>query len=203
VRRLLTVALAAALLLLGACGSDTGGGLRPGGADIDVDTAALRQAKQDAGVEPCRPQPGDPVEGGLPDVTLPCFAGGEDVDLAGLRGPLVINLWGSWCGPCRKEMPVLQQFHERYADRVPVLGIDFVDPQTGSAMDLVRKSGVTYPLLADPQGDLQGDAPFPARMGLPLFAFVDEEGHVELAAGGVGSVDDLVDLVDEHLGVRL
>jgi hypothetical protein len=100
-------------------------------------------------------------------------------------------------------MPVLQQFHERYADRVPVLGIDFVDPQTGSAMDLVRKSGVTYPLLADPQGDLQGSAPFPARMGLPLFAFVDEEGHVELAAGGVDTVDELVDLVDEHLDVQL
>jgi hypothetical protein len=100
-------------------------------------------------------------------------------------------------------MPVLQQFHERYGEKVPVLGIDFVDPQTGSAMDLVRKTGVTYPLLADPQGDLQGNTPFPARMGLPLFAFVDAEGRVELAAGGVGSVDDLVGLVDEHLGVQL
>lgn len=202
-RRPLAAALAAALLVLAACGSDTGGGLQPGGADIDVDTAALRQAKKDAGVEPCRPSSGDPVDGGLPDVTLPCFGGGRDVDLAGLRGPLVVNLWGSWCGPCRKEMPVLQQFHERYADRVPVLGIDFVDPQTSSAMDLVRKAGVTYPLLADPQGDLQGNDPFPARMGLPLFAFVDEDGRVELAAGGVDSVDDLVALVDEHLGVRL
>lgn len=197
----LPAALAAALLVLGGCGTDSVPG--PGPAKIDVDTSQLRQLKQEAGVEACRPGDGEPVDGGLPDVTLPCLGGGRDVALSGLRGPLVVNLWASWCGPCRKEMPVLQQFHERYGDQVPVVGVDFEDPQTLSAMALVRKSGVTYPLLADPQGDLQGNAPFPARMGLPLFAFVDEDGHVELAAGGVDSVDDLVALVDDHLGVAL
>ncbi|MFC4783247.1 TlpA family protein disulfide reductase [Nocardioides sp. MAHUQ-72] len=197
----LVAALAAAVLVLSACGTDSVPA--PGPAKIDVDTQQLRQAKKDAGVEPCRPADAAPVDGGLPDVTLPCFGGGDDVTLSSLRGPLVVNLWASWCGPCRQEMPVLQQFHEQYGDRVGVLGIDFQDPQAQGAMDLVGKSGVTYPLLADPQGELQGAAPFPARMGLPLFAFVDESGHVELAAGGVDSVDELVDLVDEHLGVQL
>ena len=197
----LPAALAAALLVLGGCGSDSVPS--PGPAKIDVDTAQLRQLKQEAGIEACRPGDGGPVDGGLPDVTLPCLGGGPDVALSGLRGPLVVNLWASWCGPCRQEMPVLQEFHERYGDQVRVVGVDFEDPQTLSAMALVQKSGVTYPLLADPQGDLVGNAPFPARMGLPLFAFVDEDGHVELAAGGVDSVDDLVALVEDHLGVAL
>ena len=71
------------------------------------------------------------------------------------------------------------------------------------AFDLVRKSGVTYPLLADPQSSLQGAGPFPGRMGLPIFAFVDERGRATVVAGGVDSLAELEDLVDEHLGVRL
>ena len=193
--------LAAAVLVLGACGS--GGVPGPGAAKIDVDTPQLRQLKQGAGVEACRPGTGSAVDGGLPDVTLPCLGGGKDVSLSSLRGPLVVNLWASWCGPCRKEMPVLEQFHRLYGDRVGVVGVDFEDPQTVSAMTLVQKSRVTYPLLADPQGALAGRAPFPARMGLPLFAFVDANGKVELAAGGVDSVDQLVSLVDDHLGLSL
>ena len=197
----LKAALAAALLTLTACGS--GSVPSPGAAKIDVDTPQLRQLKQEAGVEACRPGTGAAVDGGLPDVTLPCLGGGKDVTLSGLRGPLVVNLWASWCGPCRQEMPVLEQFHRRYGDRVGVLGVDFEDPQTTSAMALVRKAGVTYPLLADPQGELLGRAPFPARMGLPLFAFVDADGKVEVAAGGVDSVEQMVSLVHDHLGVDL
>lgn len=200
-RPVLGAALAAAVLVMSGCGS--GSVPTPGAAHVDVDNPQLRHLKQEAGVAPCRPGNGEPVDGGLPDVTLPCFGGGPDVSLSGLRGPLVVNLWASWCGPCRKEMPVLEQFRQRYAGRVDVIGIDFEDPQTLSAMALVRKSEVRYPLLADPQGDLQGQPPFPGRMGLPLFAFVDADGHVEVAAGGVDSVEELASLAGEHLGMQL
>jgi thiol-disulfide isomerase/thioredoxin len=205
VRRLLP-ALAALSLLLTGC-SDTADPLSPappGEAKVDVDTPELRALKREAGVEDCRPGTGAPVDGGLPEVTLPCLGGGPEVDLSSLRGPLVVNLWASWCGPCRQEMPVLQEFHERYGDRVGVLGIDHNDPQTTNALELVRDTGVTYPLLADPQTALSGTAPFPVLRGLPFLALVDQDGvvvHREFVV--LESSDQLAGLVEEHLGVTL
>jgi thiol-disulfide isomerase/thioredoxin len=194
------VALAAGVLVLGGCTAEAP---PPGEAQIDVDTPQLRQAKADAGVADCRPGDGSPVEGGLPDVTLPCLGGGTDVGLGSLRGPLVVNLFASWCGPCREEMPVIERFHQQHGDRVAVLGIDYEDPQVAAAMSLVSDTGVTYPLLADPQARLQGAGPFPGRMGLPMFAFVDEDGRATVMAGQVESVEELEGLVSDHLGVPL
>jgi thiol-disulfide isomerase/thioredoxin len=200
-RRVLAAALVAAALVLSGCTDSGVPG--PGKAEIDVDTPQLREMKSDAGIETCVPGQGDAGSNGLPEVTLPCLGGGHDVDLSTLQGPLVVNVWASWCGPCRKEMPALAEFDQRYGEQVPVIGVDYQDPQTGPALELAYKSGVTYPLLADPQGDLQGAAPFPLKIGMPSFAFVSEDGTVEMAAGGVDSVDELVELVDRHLGVTL
>ncbi len=199
-----TLALLLVALLAAGCTTDPQGtALMPGRADIAVDTPELRQQKAELGVADCPEVEPAPVGGGLPDLTLPCLGGGPDVALSGLRGPLVVNVWASWCGPCRTEMPVLQRFHERYADRVPIVGIDYEDPQVAGAFDLVRTSGVTYPLVADPQAELQGAAPFPGLMGLPIFAFVDEDGEATVVSGGVESMPELVDLVEKHLGVAL
>ncbi len=197
-RRLLPAALIAAALLLGGCGSDAAA---PGEAKVDVDTPALRAIKQDAGIEDCRPGTAD---GGLPELTLPCLGGGPDVDLATLQGPMIINLWQSFCGPCRKEMPALQEFHEQYADQVPVLGIDSADVQPQAALEFAQKVGVTYPLLADPGADLSGLAPFPLIRGYPYLAIIDADGELAYQQfGGVDNYPELVDLVNTHLGTDL
>lgn len=140
----------------------------------------------------------------LPQVTLSGFDGGPDVDLGAARGPMVINLWASWCGPCRQEMPLLQSFHERYGDEVALLGIDFQDQQPGAAADLVAETGVTYDLASDPDGAISGQGPFPHPRGLPYLAFVNEAGEVtHVQAVRIHSVAELVAMVDEHLGVTL
>ena len=205
-RSRIPAALAAALLtaapVLVAC-SDGGGVAPPGEAKVEVDTPELRELKAQAGVADCEPGSADPVDGGLPELTLACFGGGPDVDLSSLRGPLVLNFWATWCPPCRDEMPVLQAFHERYGDRVAVIGVDYNDPQPERAMQLVAETGVTYPLLADPQERVGGSGAFAFR-GLPLTAFVDVDGQLAgIDAGEVESVDELVDLVARHLGVEL
>jgi thiol-disulfide isomerase/thioredoxin len=190
-------------VLLSACTSGTGIDVRP--PDVQVDTPALREAKQRIGMEDCVPGDGSPVEGGLPELTLPCLGGGEDVELSALRGPLVINLWQAFCEPCRREMPALEAFHQKYGDRVAVLGIDFNDVNPAGALRLAEDTKATYPSIADPGGELMAEDTFAvARRGLPAFVFVDESGAVVgQASGGVHSVAEVKDLVAEHLGIQL
>ena len=140
----------------------------------------------------------------LPAVEVTEFSGDGTVDLEFLEGPMVINLWASYCKPCREEMPVLQEFHEEHGDEVEVVGIDYQDPQRKNAEELVRKTGVTYRLLADPLGELNSADPFPNLMGLPFLALVDEDGNVtHMEYGEIESVGELESLVDEHLGLDL
>ena len=173
----------------------------PGKSDVDVDTHELRQVKDQAGIEDCQEGPGG---GELPELTLPCLGGGTDVDLSTLRGPMVINTWASNCGPCIKEMPALQQFHQRYGDQVAVLGIDFLDTQPEAALALAEDTGATYPSLADPEGALLEQEGLRLANGNPQFLLIDADGAVvHQQAGGLTSVDEVIALVNDHLGTTL
>jgi thiol-disulfide isomerase/thioredoxin len=118
---------------------------------------------------------------------------------------MVINLWQAFCEPCRDEMPALEAFHQQHADEVAVVGIDFNDVNPAGALQLAEDTGVTYPSIADPGGDLMVEDAFAiARRGLPAFVFVDETGKVVAQdSGGVESVDEVRELVAEHLGIEL
>ena len=140
----------------------------------------------------------------LPEVSLARFDGPGRVDLAAVEGPAVVNLWASWCGPCREELPVVEAFHQRYGDAVTVIGIDYLDPQGDKAQALAERSGLTYDLLTDLEGDLDGSPPFPSLRGLPFWAFVDADGTVtDLEFVEMTSVEQLRDAVAEHLGLDL
>ncbi len=140
----------------------------------------------------------------LPEVSLARFEGPGRVDLATVKGPAVVNLWASWCGPCRDELPVVEAFHQRHGDAVTVIGIDYQDPQVDQARALADRAGLTYDLLSDPSGALDASAPFPSLRGLPFWAFVDADGTVAgLEFVEMTSVDQLRDAVAEHLGLDL
>lgn len=191
------------LLLATGCAPSEDGGLPDlGPPKVDVDTPELRKLKADAGIAACEPGTAEPVEGGLPDVTLPCLGGGPDVNVASLRGPLVVNLWAQYCGPCKRELPIYQSFAEKYAGRVGVLGIDFQDVQVERALLLAQQSGVTYPQLADPAAELLGKGPFRGMLALPVLVLVDADGQVAFRdAREIKSQQQLEELVEEHLGV--
>ena len=66
---------------------------------------------------------------------------------------VVLNIWGSWCGPCRAEMPGLQRVYDQTKDSgVQFLGIDVRDDIRSAPEDFVRDRGVTYPSIYDPPG---------------------------------------------------
>lgn len=204
-RRLLALALAGFLLLLAGCGG-RGGAQEPVDAPPQkpqLDSSALHKLKREAGIADCTPPTADgPArEDPLPKVTLPCLGGGPRIRLAKLRGPMVINLWAQWCGPCREELPIYEQLHQKGKGKVKVLGIDYLDNQPAQALQLAKQTGVTYPLLADPEGSLRKD--FHVR-GLPGVVFVDAQGSVQGVEFAVmRSYAQLRGLVRDHLGVRL
>lgn len=136
----------------------------------------------------------------LPDVRLPCLAGGAPVRLTDLRGPAVINLWASWCGPCRRELPALQRFADRAAGRVHVLGVVTRDAPARAA-SLATDLGVSFPAVDDPEQRLLRDVRGP---GLPTTVLLDRDGHIRYVQPGQ-EMDgpELARLVREHLAVTV
>lgn len=198
--RRLVIALTAVLAVT-ACSSSEPASTKPtfgGGPRPTVAAGDLAAAKQAAGIEDC-PAAGDAASG-LPDITLDCLGGGRPVNLSELGGtPTVINLWASWCAPCRTEMPLLARADEAYAGRVRFIGIDFKDSAPDDAIELARSTGVTYPQLSDPDQEVAAAL---GVVALPQTVFVDAQGRmVATERKEFRSYADLTAAIDQNLGV--
>lgn len=135
---------------------------------------------------------------GLPSLELTCFIGGERVPLHEVRGPAVINLWASWCAPCRKELPAFQRLAERLDGEVHVVGVNSGDDRE-AARSLAEELGLTFPNLFDPDDQLRRAL---GRQFLPMTLFVDAEGRIRhLDSSGALDDAELAGLVEQHLGV--
>jgi thiol-disulfide isomerase/thioredoxin len=107
----------------------------------------------------------------LPDVDPASF----DRLLAQLRGTaVVVNVWGSWCGPCRQEAPLLADAAARYGSSVQFLGIDILDSRT-SARAFMRQFGWRYPSLFDATGAVRDHL---GLLGQPDTLFYDASGSL-------------------------
>jgi DsbE subfamily thiol:disulfide oxidoreductase len=97
------------------------------------------------------------------------------VDLSRVHGrPEVINIWASWCAPCRKEMPLLQHAHVHQGDGVLFLGVDVKDSRS-HALAFLADNGVDYPQVFDPDGTFALGL---RLQGVPNTLFVDGSGRV-------------------------
>ncbi len=116
------------------------------------------------------------------------------------RGRIVVmNLWGSWCPPCRAEMPDLQRLYESYRSRdVVVLGVDQGESvQRASAF--ARSLRITYPILVDEQ---QQYGRVYAALGMPTTIVIDRSGVVVRGFDGQLSYPQMVDAISPLLGKR-
>ncbi|WP_254781900.1 TlpA disulfide reductase family protein [Modestobacter sp. DSM 44400] len=132
----------------------------------------------------------------LSALTLPCLGPGPDVSLDRLAGrPTLLNLWATWCGPCREEMPLLQEAHARSGEQVRFLGVDVQDDPE-AARWFLDEHGIGYPHLVDREGELLRGL---GMHGLPVTLALDGDGRVVDRAVGQLTPEELQRLIDDLL----
>jgi thiol-disulfide isomerase/thioredoxin len=110
------------------------------------------------------------------------------VQLSSLKGQVVmINFWATWCGPCRQEMPLLEQIHAKYEPLgFTLLGVN-VEPDSAAASAWLKGLPVTFPILFDTKNAVADQF---GVMGMPSSVFVDREGRVRYVHRGYKPGDE-------------
>ena len=122
-----------------------------------------------------------------PDFTLPTAAG-PNLRLAEQEGKVVlVNFWASWCGPCRQEMPALEELHQRYSGLgFTVLGVN-VEQDSAEARRYLDDVAVSFPVLLDRENTVSRTYQVSA---MPSTVIVDRDGRVRYVHQGYTPGDE-------------
>jgi thiol-disulfide isomerase/thioredoxin len=126
----------------------------------------------------------------LPAIALPTIDATAMINLADLGGPTVLNLWATYCAPCRREIPDFETVHREVADTVRFIGVNIGDTpeQIDDYLSSLADPAVTYEQVADLMGDL------PDALGtvtLPVTVFIGDGGEIVEVHDGPLEADDL------------
>lgn len=134
----------------------------------------------------------------LPDVGLERLGEAGVYPVAGAGNERVLNLWATWCAPCRAELPAFDAVAAT-VDAVDIIGVNVGDTG-GDAADLVEELGLSFPQVLDPRADIQRGLRI---SGLPATIFVDADGDVMQIHNGELTEGELRDLLQELYGLDL
>lgn len=133
-------------------------------------------------------------------IYLDCLDRTDGASLGALRGPMVVNVWGSWCGPCKEEMPYLRSFYDKAKGKVALIGVDVEEATFDDGRLFVERNGITWPNLYDPDGRSRKYF----GLGVPVTWFIAADGSVAGKKIGVlKNEKELITLTDKYLGVKL
>lgn len=111
-----------------------------------------------------------------PDFTLPTFPDDAKVDLADLKGSVVyLDFWATWCPPCRKSFPWMDEMHERYKDEGLVIIAVSVDKKRELIEEFIKKMEPAFIIAHDPSGDI---AKAYKLRGMPSSYLIDRNGQL-------------------------
>jgi peroxiredoxin len=148
---------------------------------------AATRVRPDSGATPLAARTGAPSDPAplpdhpAPDLALPQLDGAQ-VTLRDLRGQVVlINVWATWCPPCRAEMPAIQQANATYRDRGFIVPAVNQREDVSAITPLLEQNGLTFPILLDRDGETS--ASYQAN-SLPSSFFVDRNGVIRAVYRG-------------------
>lgn len=135
-----------------------------------------------------------PVQGKL----LDCLDGSAGVSVDSIKGPALINVWGTWCRPCRQELPHLAHYIAK-PTAIPIIGVAVEEKSPLVVKKFVENHGMTWPILYDSDGSTRGKF----GMGVPVTWFVDETGKVVYKKyGPFNSLEEIELDVAKYLGEK-
>ena len=136
-----------------------------------------------------------------PDFTAALVSGpgaGGRVSLRALQGEVVvIDFWASWCGPCRRSIPILNELAQTYEGRVRVYGINVEAMEPPAVRAAHERLGATFPTLHDPTQSIQHAY---GVTGLPTLFVIDRDGRIRHEETGMPDKDVIYGVIDELVG---
>ena len=132
-----------------------------------------------------------------------CLDGLGEIDFHQLKGPLLINVWGSWCEGCKQEMPYFVELYQSplfVSGQIQMLGVNVEEKSKEDAIDYIQKSGMSWPNLEDTSGISKSIF----GPGVPVTWFIDENGkNIETKIGAYTNKKQLFNQVEKAFGVKL
>ena len=136
-------------------------------------------------------------------VLMPCLDWSGEINFYQLKGPLLINVWGSWCEGCKREMPYFVELNQNPLfknGQIQILGVNVEEKSKGDAIDYIQKSGMNWPNLEDTSGISKSMF----GPGVPVTWFIDENGkNIETKIGAYTNKKQLFNQVEKAFGVKL
>ena len=133
------------------------------------------------------------------DVEVFCLGDGSVINIDSLRGPMILNVWGSWCAPCKEEIPFIREFYDKYNEKVQVVGLDVEEPNKEAARPFIESHGVIWPSLFDPDGRTRKLI----GMGVPVTWFIDASGKVIYKkVGAFKDAKEIESLAKQYLNLQ-
>ena len=174
---LAVVLLGASVLYTNLSDEVQAGGLVTNPPETQASTAASAQETTEPAKTTLPPETTEP-DYSAPDFTM-LDKDGNEVHLADFLGkPIILNFWASWCGPCKSEMPDLQEFYEAYGEEVHFLIVNCTDGSretVDTALEFITEAGYTFPVYFDTTS--MGAYTYGAS-SIPLTYFIDAEGNL-------------------------
>jgi thiol-disulfide isomerase/thioredoxin len=133
-------------------------------------------------------------------ITLECVDGSPGAIIESLRGPMILNVWGSWCTACLDEMPEFVSFYSKAKGMVQLIGVAVEEASPANSQRFIKENGMTWPNYYDRDSKTRGYF----GMGVPVTLFIDASGvTVFKKIGVIKSVDELAELTEKYLGVKI